>query len=101
MTTEGWIFMVGLRVFDVGGLIVWMVWFFRLRESDDDEPFGDDDQGGGGNQPATPPPAPAPPGLDLPKPDAEPWPHRRRDHEGDRTPAVPPARRTRRTPERV
>ena len=26
--------MVGLRVFDVGALIVWLVWFFRLREDD-------------------------------------------------------------------
>ena len=45
MTTEGWIFMVGFRLFDVGLLIVWLVWFFRLR--DDDDPPGEDDGGGG------------------------------------------------------
>ena len=32
--------MVGLRVFDVGALVVWLVWFFRLRDDDDDD--GDD-----------------------------------------------------------
>ena len=26
--------MVGFRVFDVGLLIVWLVWFFRLRDDD-------------------------------------------------------------------
>ena len=40
--------MIGLRVFDVGALIVWLVWFFRLREDDDDS---DDFRGGGGNAP--------------------------------------------------
>ena len=49
MTTEGWIFMVGFRVFDVGLLIVWLVWFFRLR--DDDDPPDDDGPGGGGHDP--------------------------------------------------
>ncbi len=49
MTTEGWIFMVGFRVFDVGLLIVWLVWFFRLRD-DDDRP-DDDGPGGGGPEP--------------------------------------------------
>ena len=48
MTLEGWIFMIGLRVFDVGALIVWLVWFFRLREDDDDSV---DFRGGGGNAP--------------------------------------------------
>jgi hypothetical protein len=46
MSTTGWIFMVGLRVFDVGLLIVWLVWFFRLR--DDEDPPEDDGGGGGG-----------------------------------------------------
>ena len=27
--------MVGFRIFDVGLLIVWLVWFFRLRDDDD------------------------------------------------------------------
>ena len=48
MTTEGWIFMVGFRVFDVGLLVAWLIWFFRLRD-DGDEPPGDD--GGGGEGP--------------------------------------------------
>ena len=40
--------MVGFRVFDVGLLIVWLIWFFRLRDDDDDS-RGDD--GGGGEGP--------------------------------------------------
>jgi hypothetical protein len=49
MTTEGWIFMVGFRIFDVGLLIMWLVWFFRLR--DDDDPSDDEGPGGGGQGP--------------------------------------------------
>ena len=41
--------MVGFRIFDVGLLIVWLVWFFRLRD-DDDRP-DDDGPGGGGHDP--------------------------------------------------
>jgi hypothetical protein len=44
VSTEGWIFMVGFRVFDVGLLIIWLVWFFRRMRDDD----GDDDSPGGG-----------------------------------------------------
>ena len=40
--------MVGFRVFDVGLLIVWLVWLFRLR--DDDDSSDDDGPGGGGIQ---------------------------------------------------
>ena len=40
--------MVGLRVFDIGALVVWLVWFFRLRDDDDDADGG---HGGGGNTP--------------------------------------------------
>jgi len=40
--------MVGFRVFDVGLLIAWMVWFFRLRDDGDDLPPEDEDGGGGG-----------------------------------------------------
>jgi hypothetical protein len=40
--------MVGFRVFDVGLLIVWLIWFFRLRDDDDDS---HDDGGGGGDGP--------------------------------------------------
>jgi hypothetical protein len=42
--------MIGFRVFDVGLLIVWLVWFFRLRDDDDDQP--DDGPGGGGPGPS-------------------------------------------------
>jgi hypothetical protein len=81
MTLEGWIFMVGLRVFDVGALILWLVWFFRLRDDED----GDDDDGRGDGGSRKPDPAsPGPGGLRLPLPDADPWPVRRRDHGGDR-----------------
>ena len=55
--------MIGLRVFDVGALIVWLVWFFRLRDDDD----GPDD-GGGGNGNAPEPEEPKGPsgGLRIP-----------------------------------
>jgi hypothetical protein len=82
MTLEGWIFMVGLRVFDVGALILWLVWFFRLRDDDDD---GDDDGRGDGGTGGPDPASPGPGGLRFPLPDADPWPVRRRDHDGDRT----------------
>jgi hypothetical protein len=72
--------MVGLRVFDIGALIVWLVWFFKLRDDEDDEGGG----GGGG-------PGKGPEGG-PPLPDADPWPRRRRDHLGDVRPATPPAR---------
>src|SRR6185437_8632682 len=65
VSLEGWIFMVGLRVFDVGALVVWLVWFFRLRDDDDD---GEDDgrRGkGGGSEPEEPT---GPGGLRLPLP---------------------------------
>ena len=87
---EGWIFMVGLRVFDVGALIVWLVWFFKLR--DDDDGSDDDNRGGGGETPQSPPGDGGPGGLQLPLPDAAPWPGRRRDHQGDRRPAPGPQR---------
>jgi len=79
VTLEGWIFMVGLRVFDVGALIVWLVWFFRLRDDDGDD--GDDFRGGA-DDPEDPDPRGSPPGLRLPLPDSAPWPVRRRDHLG-------------------
>ena len=70
--------MVGLRVFDVGALVVWLVWFFRLRDDDDDgEDFGRGH--GDGSEPEEPC---GPGGLRLPLPDAAPWPVRRRDHLG-------------------
>jgi hypothetical protein len=63
VSTEGWIFMVGFRVFDVGLLIVWLVWFFRLR--DDDDSSEDEGPGGGGPQPS-PGGGPGGGGLRLP-----------------------------------
>src|SRR5262245_45331500 len=69
--------MVGLRVFDIGALIVWLVWFFKLRDDEDD-----DGGGGGGRGPDRGPDGP-------PLPDADPWPKRRRDHLGDLTPSRP------------
>jgi hypothetical protein len=42
--------MVGFRVFDVGLLVLWLVWFFRLRDDDDDQP-DEGGPGGGGNGP--------------------------------------------------
>src|SRR3954466_15663558 len=50
MSTEGWIFMIGFRVLDVGLLVVWLVWFFRLRD-DDDSDGGGGGPGGGGHEP--------------------------------------------------
>ncbi|MBA3358297.1 MAG: hypothetical protein H0U20_02450, partial [Thermoleophilaceae bacterium] len=58
MSPEGWIFLVGFRVFDVGLLVLWLIWFFRLRDSDDDQP---EDEGGGGGG-AKGPDRPANPG---------------------------------------
>jgi hypothetical protein len=98
MTLQGWIFMVGLRVFDVGALVVWLVWFFRLRDDDDDDDGPGDDFRGGGED--TPPPA-GPGGDGIPLPDAKSWPRRRRDHAGDRPLATGPARRTLPRPERA
>ena len=65
MTTEGWIFMVGFRVFDVGLLIVWLIWFFRLRDDDDDS-RGDDGGGGEGPGPRPNHDGPGGDGIRLP-----------------------------------
>jgi hypothetical protein len=100
VTLEGWIFMVGLRVFDVGALIVWLVWFFKLRDDDDDD-SGDDFRRDDDHEPHEPTGPRGPSGLELPKPDADPWPHRRRDHGGDRRPASSPARSPVAPPRRV
>jgi hypothetical protein len=89
VTLEGWIFMVGLRVFDVGALIVWLIWFFRLRDGDGDDGEGGD--GGGGTKPG-PRPDRGPGGLPAPLPDAAPWPTRRRDHQGDHAARPEPQR---------
>jgi hypothetical protein len=52
MSTEGWIFMIGFRVLDVGLLVIWLVWFFRLRDDDDSD-------GGGGPGGEGPEPGPS------------------------------------------
>ena len=74
--------MVGLRVFDIGALVVWLIWFFRQRDDEDDDGGGGPGRGGGEGGPNTGPPLP----------DADPWPERRRDHLGDRPAGTQPAR---------
>src|SRR5437588_13007623 len=69
--------MVGFRVFDVGLLIVWLVWFFRLR--DDDDSTEDEGPGGGGPGPR-PERGPGPGGLRLPLGRARQAASRLRDH---------------------
>jgi hypothetical protein len=86
MTTEGWIFMVGFRVFDVGLLIVWLIWFFRLRDDGDDS-HGED--GGGGEGPDRGPTGGGPGGDGMPLPLGR-WglgKGRVRDHSTPRKPA--------------
>jgi hypothetical protein len=65
VTTEGWIFMVGFRVFDVGLLIVWLIWFFRLRDDEDDS-SGEDGGGGEGPGPRPDQGGPGGDGMRLP-----------------------------------
>jgi hypothetical protein len=57
--------MVGFRVFDVGLLLVWLVWFLRQRDDGDDPP---EDSGGGGGETPDPKPkrGPGGGGLQLP-----------------------------------
>src|SRR3954464_12620138 len=87
--------MVGLRVFDIGALVVWLVWFFRLRDDDDDD--GDDFRRGkdDGREPEEPC---GPGGLKLPLPDAQPWQSRAPDRRaaGATAPPRPPRRPSRR-----
>jgi hypothetical protein len=90
VTLEGWIFMVGLRVFDIGALVVWLVWFFRLRDDDDDS---DDFRGGGGNAPEPEEPKGPSGGLRIPLAESRPWAGRRRGHGGDLRPAPASSRR--------
>jgi len=82
--------MIGLRVFDVGALIVWLVWFFRLRDDDDDS---DEGRGGNGNAPEPDTPKGPSGGLRIPLATSRPWPARRRDHRGDLHPAPGTSRR--------
>jgi hypothetical protein len=50
MATEGWIFIVAFRLLDVGLLVFFLIWFFRLRDDGDDA--DDEGPGGGGGGPA-------------------------------------------------
>ncbi len=82
--------MVGFRVFDVGLLIVWLIWFFRLRDDQDDaSEEGGGDGGGGSPKPNGPRVGPGPGGLRLP---LGRWPNRSRLRDGHR-PARTPLRR--------
>jgi len=78
--------MVGFRVFDVGLLIVWLVWFFRLRDEGSDLP-PDDDEGGGGGPEWRPRKGPGGGGLAVPIGRVAPGSRRVRDaHRGARIP---------------
>lgn len=79
MSTGQWLLLVGMRVFDVGLLVAWLVWFFRTRDEDEDLP-GDDEGGGGGGEPA-PEPRPPPSGPARMIPQGR-W--RSRSHRGAR-----------------
>ena len=70
MSAEGWIFVVGFRIFDVGLLVIWLVWFFRLRDDD----AGPNDDGGddGGGPPVHPPEPSGGGGLGLHSPQRKP-----------------------------
>lgn len=72
--------MVGFRVFDVGLLIAWLVWFFRLRDDGADPP-DEGGGGGGGGDGRGPKPrrGPGGGGLRLPLGRWEPGDWRRRD----------------------
>jgi len=63
VSAEGWIFVVGFRIFDVGLLLIWLIWFFRLRDDD----AGPNDEGGddGGGPPVHPPEPSGSGGLGL------------------------------------
>jgi len=85
--------MVGFRVFDVGLLVVWLVWFFRLREDGPELP-PEDDEGGGGGPDRRPRKGPGGGGLGLPPGRVAPGRGRLRDghrgpHPGRRGPLRP------------
>ena len=86
--------MVGFRVFDVGLLVLWLVWFFRLRDDDagpNDE--GDDDDGGG--PPVHPPGPSGGGGLGLVMPGTLRAGRRLRDHTRPQKPRPAPWRPSR------
>lgn len=80
MTTDGWIFLVGFRVFDVGLLVVWLIWFFRLRDEGDDPDEDEGGGGGGGPEPSSGGRGPGGGGMRLPLGHWGPGSGRDRDH---------------------
>ncbi|HYI79378.1 MAG TPA: hypothetical protein VEW67_00775 [Thermoleophilaceae bacterium] len=72
MSTEGWIFMVGFRVFDVGLLVAWLIWFFHLRDDGGAEPPEEGGGGGGGGDSRKPGPRRGPGGGGIRLPTG-PW----------------------------
>jgi hypothetical protein len=80
VSTEGWIFMVGFRVFDVGLLVIWLVWFFRRMRDDGGEDDGPDGGGGGGPEPRPEKDPGGGGGLSLPLGRAPQGARRLRDH---------------------
>src|SRR3954447_17213918 len=97
MTTAGWVFLVGFRVFDLGALVGWLVWFSHRGDAPED---GGGDDGRGGGPPPDPDRGPAGPEPGLPLPDAEPWPTRRRGHDERPAPRRPARRRAPQRPGR-
>ena len=93
MSTEMWILMVGLRVVDLGALAVWLLWFHRQTSTDDEGSDGGDFVRSTDPMPDEPPAPTGGDDLDLPLPDALPWPSRRRDHSDDDWPPAKPVRR--------
>src|SRR5207253_3248068 len=83
--------MVGFRVFDVGLLVVWLVWFFRLRDDTTDPPEEGGGGGGGSPRPAGPKMGPGGGGPQLP---GGRWPAGgQRGRDGHRPPRTPAGRR--------
>ena len=90
MSPEGWIFVFGFRLLDVGLLVIWLIWFFRLRDDGQDPP----DEGGGGGEGGPEPKRPAGPGGgDLPLPVGRVSPGDRRTRDGHRPSRAPRHRR--------
>jgi hypothetical protein len=81
--------MVGFRVFDVGLLVVWLIWFFRLRDDGEDPP-GED--GGGGEGPGPDPGRRGPGGDGIRLPLGR-WPVGRGRDRGHTRTGPPPRRR--------
>ena len=102
MSTEGWIFMIGFRVFDVGLLIAWLIWFFHLRDDGADGPPDEGGGGGGGGgdgRDSGPRRGPGGGGLRLP---LGPWAHGRwRRRDGHTPPLGRPGRPPRTLPSPV